>query len=364
MLQDLVSYRIQSLIPVKLEMCVVPTAGLHGAVYLDEAFESHLRTSMGTRDYDKIRPEIKAKFLNEDWEHGIKRNYKGSSTREWPVYIPGYKPKHSLMARKTNVMMLAPAHINGVFQPICNKIVDLVDTQVRLVKAKTNTSPKAVLLVGGFGENRFLYEQLEKTFKGIPVQQPSRAWSAVSRGAVVKGLSKGLIDDAVVNFISKYNYGIIHMTEFDDSVHDTRDRWLCPFELTFMAKNQIQWYLRRGDDVKKVESVTYHWYEIITSPSELRAVSLDIYISEIDRAPSRMGRGVKRLCTINTHFNEGIYDELPIHNNAFGESYRKLAFTLDMQVSAGNLNWLVYWGAKEQGKAQIHVNYQELSELL
>jgi hypothetical protein len=76
---------------------------------------------------------------------------------------------------------------------------------------------------------------------------------------------------------------------------------------------------------------------------------------------------VKRLCTIHCRFDDSIYDQLPIINmgsstsilgiNTLGMSYRKLHLTLAMRVSAGNLEWLVYWGGEQKGRIEIKVNY-------
>jgi tRNA A37 threonylcarbamoyltransferase TsaD len=51
-----------------------------------------------------------------------------------------------------------------------------------LVRAQVNTfkasflQPKAIFLVGGFGANKYLKEELQKSFNGIEVQQPKDAY--------------------------------------------------------------------------------------------------------------------------------------------------------------------------------------------
>lgn len=83
------------------------------------------------------------------------------------------------------------SHLNSIFQPVVGRIVDLVRTQVNEVEEVTSKKPKvramlfkstnfetdnsqAVLLVGGFGENNFVLEQLTQTFP-IPIQRPTKA---------------------------------------------------------------------------------------------------------------------------------------------------------------------------------------------
>lgn len=83
-------------------------------------------------------------------------------------------------------------HLNSIFQPVIGQIVDLVRSQVSEIREITakkpkvfhlwsdielqraDMKPKAVLLVGGFGENNFLMNQLTKTFP-VPIQRPTNA---------------------------------------------------------------------------------------------------------------------------------------------------------------------------------------------
>jgi len=58
---DLISYSVKSLEPLRLEMCVEATGDLCGAVYLDEGFDSQIRTLVGSSFYDGLDEEVKAK---------------------------------------------------------------------------------------------------------------------------------------------------------------------------------------------------------------------------------------------------------------------------------------------------------------
>jgi len=71
-------------------------------VYLDDAFDSTMRTMVGSSVYDNLDNEVKAKVFENEWESGPKRNYNGphKEPREFLVDIPGYKPKRSGMFGK------------------------------------------------------------------------------------------------------------------------------------------------------------------------------------------------------------------------------------------------------------------------
>jgi hypothetical protein len=51
----------------------------------------------------------------------------------------------------------------------------LVQEQVDALRKATNLRAKAIFLVGGFGANKYLKEELQKEFRGIEIQQPKDA---------------------------------------------------------------------------------------------------------------------------------------------------------------------------------------------
>ena len=70
-------------------------------------------------------------------------------------------------------------------------------------------------------------------------------WSAISRGAVAKGLSTAIEDEIVTNAIAKYSYGICYNAPFNPKKHLDQDKYFCPIEQKEKASNQVTWYLKR-----------------------------------------------------------------------------------------------------------------------
>lgn len=64
---------------------------------------------------------------------------------------------------------LSRSDIQTIFKPVVNEVLALVMGQI----AATKTSVKAVLLVGGFGQNTYLRESIRQAVapKGIEVMQ-------------------------------------------------------------------------------------------------------------------------------------------------------------------------------------------------
>lgn len=61
--------------------------GLCGAVFVDDAFIKLLERKMGKSSWAKMTPASRKRILNDDWEHGIKRQFLGQE-RTWTIQYP------------------------------------------------------------------------------------------------------------------------------------------------------------------------------------------------------------------------------------------------------------------------------------
>lgn len=88
---DLISYKVEKLNPLRLEMCSEAAGDLYGAVFLDNAFERTVKEHIGEEAYEALSVRNKKKMMG-DWEHGIKRTFKHGhrAEKDWVVDIPGY----------------------------------------------------------------------------------------------------------------------------------------------------------------------------------------------------------------------------------------------------------------------------------
>lgn len=111
------------------------------------------------------------------------------------------------------------AEVKGIFDPIVNKIIKLVDDQIRTTSRKI----RAVLLVGGFGQNNYLKECLRTSLSStIQILQPPNAWTAVVRGAVMMGLARSdprLTSVGLVSRAARKHYGADMSVPFDETRH-------------------------------------------------------------------------------------------------------------------------------------------------
>ena len=129
-----------------------------------------------------------------------------------------------------------------MFEPILREVLRLVLAQI-----KASERPiKAVLLVGGFGQNAYLRDSIREAVASmnIEVMQCPNAyvgfetslfleltvcsWTAVVRGALMKGLASTSPSYSTVSISGRYarrHYGVKALRIFVEGVHDCNRRY-------------------------------------------------------------------------------------------------------------------------------------------
>lgn len=83
------------------------------------------------------------------------------------------------------------------------------------------------------------HEAAEAPQEAIEVLQPRHAWTAVVRGAVMRGLEGSL----VAKRQARCHYGTSYATVFDESKHPVADRYWSPLWERWMISDRMQWHL-------------------------------------------------------------------------------------------------------------------------
>ncbi|KAF4633007.1 hypothetical protein G7Y89_g5117 [Cudoniella acicularis] len=347
---DLIGYTINSFEPFELREC-----DLCGAIYLDRAFKAHVtsfRPHLG-----KLDNEAEKRFMEKEWEYNLKRNFDGTDG-QWVVELPQKEKKSRASAlkavfteKKSNILRLEGEHLRQIFTNVVDKIVDLIRDQVEGIRQKTGKYPKVIILVGGFGENRYLLQQVEEQFKStlyssqqILIQQPSRAWSAVCRGAVHQGAFGGRV---VVNHVSKYSYGPMYSRAWVEGRFDKRDKVFSERWQEWHAEKQMNWYLRKHDDVSKIGSVEHNFDSLYRTAEELANTTFIIFYSDMEQPGSRLTAGIEELCTIKVHFETWQFATSPVYRKYPGKEYRRVRSVLKMDVSVSSIQWSVSCNGEE-----------------
>jgi len=160
----------------------------------------------------------------ENFDSVIKRQYSmsGPSTEGYSILVPGL-PNNARLGIRRGRMNVKAADLKVVFEPVVEKVIELVKGQIQSSKKKI----KAVLLVGGFGQNNYLKERLRSAIgPSVEVKQPANAWTAVVRGAVMMGLGRVTSSQMVqlTSRVARRHYGMELRTKFDSRKHSENEK--------------------------------------------------------------------------------------------------------------------------------------------
>lgn len=161
-------------------------------------------------------------------------------------------------------MVMTATQIKEIFEPVVKEVCDLVQGQVEGLRAKGGIV-SGIILVGGFGQSDYLYRRLKAHFTSaapppyserpthtnasdpymehasIEVMQPLYAWTAVVRGAVLRGLEGNM----VISRKARYHYGTSYATVYDEEKHSVTERYWSPLWERWMVSDRMQWHIAK-----------------------------------------------------------------------------------------------------------------------
>jgi molecular chaperone DnaK (HSP70) len=270
---DLIAYKITSVYPLRVEESAVGTGGLCGSAFLNYRFEDHVKERIGAERYNNMR-EKKPKTWQMGlryFEEFVKRNFNEEEHSEVNVPFPGL-PDDEEAGLDSGFLIMSAEQVKAIFEPVIRQVIDLVEGQVEAIKAK-NGVVSGIILVGGFGQSNYLYTRLKQHFnsavppppyteqpthetvnaaqQSVEVLQPLHAWTAVVRGAVLRGIEGSLVDKRR----SRWHYGTSYATVYDEKKHPIEDRYWSPLWERWMVSDRMQWH------IAKVSSNSMHMFE-------------------------------------------------------------------------------------------------------
>lgn len=249
---DLISYVVEGLQPLRVKECVMGDGGLCGAIFLDEEFERHIRIRVGRIQYEKLSKRAKAN-MRWDFDRGLKRSFEKGARFKLTVELSGIADNEE-DGIEDETIIIQYHTMQEIFDSICIKIQALVAKQLSAIGQK-GLRARMVVLVGGFGESKYLYHFLDAANKNahpdVRVLQDPRAMSAVCRGATLWGLdqTQPTISRSITSRISRHSYGISYCYPFDSSVHDEADKYFNESKGEYYAEGQMKWLLKRGEEI-------------------------------------------------------------------------------------------------------------------
>ena len=187
-----------------------------------------------------------------------------------PVAYPQHRfpglPDDEEARLDSGFLVLTAAEIKDIFEPVVKEVCDLVQGQVDGLRSKGGIV-SGIVLVGGFGQSDYLYRRLKSHFTtaeppppytetpthapgggnggngiaSIEVMQPVYAWTAVVRGAVLRGVEGNM----VISRKARFHYGTSYATVYDEDKHNVSERYWSPLWERWMVSDRMQWHIAK-----------------------------------------------------------------------------------------------------------------------
>ncbi|EXF84291.1 hypothetical protein CFIO01_13599 [Colletotrichum fioriniae PJ7] len=373
---DLIAYKIISLKPLKVEESAVGTGGLCGSAFLNYRFEEHVRNKLGHSRFD----EMKVK-KNKTWQMGlryfeefVKRNFNEDEHQEVNVPFPGL-PDDEEAGLDCGFMVMSADEIKEIFAPVVKEVCDLVQGQVTGIRSKGGIV-SGIVLVGGFGQSDYLYRKLKTHFtsaapppyterpthgsvtalqetSSIEVMQPVYAWTAVVRGAVLRGLEGNM----VISRKARYHYGTSYATVYDEEKHSVSERYWSPLWERWMVSDRMQWHIAKGEAISPLSPIAFH-YTRNFRPGQSLLVTDDLIACEADEPPAAYTRDLIHVCTLTTDLNAVPRSLFTRLTTTRGVEFDNLDFTLEMIVDSAGLGFEL----KVDGVREVSMDGDERTE--
>ncbi|KAG6006762.1 hypothetical protein E4U21_006747 [Claviceps maximensis] len=369
---DLIAYKIISLTPLRVEESAVGTGGLCGSAFLNYRFEEHVRTRLGQARFD----DMKAR-KGKTWQMGlryfeefVKRNFNEDEYQEVNVPFPGL-PDDEDAGLDSGFLVMTAEQIKEIFEPVVKEVCDLVQGQVDGLRAKGGIV-SGIILVGGFGQSDYLYRRLKAHFTSsaapppyserptytadgvatqdngsIEVMQPVYAWTAVVRGAVLRGLEGNM----VISRKSRMHYGTSYATVYDEEKHSVSERYWSPLWERWMVSDRMQWHIAKGESLSPSSPIAFHYTRNFRQHQSL-IVTDDLIACDADDAPASHTRDLLHVCTLTTDLGAVPRSKFTRLTTTRGVEFDNLDFTLEMIVDSAGLGFELKVDGQRYGRVE------------
>jgi molecular chaperone DnaK (HSP70) len=302
---DLISYTITNLKPIlKIREAAPGTGGLCGSTFLNRRFGEFLVQKLSQkRGWDE---EILMEAM-ERFDSVIKKQFSTSTSNlGYTIPVPGMANDEQLGIKRGRFNIKA-AEVKGIFDPIVDKIIKLVNDQIRA----TSQTIRAVLLVGGFGQNNYLKERLRTSLgSAVQILQPPNAWTAVVRGAVMMGLARSdprLTSVGLVSRAARKHYGADLSTRFDASRHVSSKKYWSSIDGWYRVL-EVFWFIKKGEPVSEGKPIQIPFVHRVRAPAaNMGSFTITIWCDEVSAvAPIHKNGNGRNLVTLKadlSHFS-------------------------------------------------------------
>ncbi|KAF8456976.1 hypothetical protein BGX38DRAFT_1266195 [Terfezia claveryi] len=339
---DLASYKILAWKPKLKVKEVAVVEALCGSVSLNRRFETFVRKRIGSEVVDEMmrkdRPYIK---MMKDFDERLKCIFQDSDDQELLECDLGNAVRDDVAKRvEDGFLQITRQEMREVFSPVIQEILRLVREQIDAVGLGSQDRVSTVFLVGAVGFLPYLQKQLRDHLAAmyqnkIKVLQPPNHCNAVVRGAVICGLQRAKIQSRKAH----RSYGVKCGRTWVHGNPPIYKEW-CPFEQEHKCRNQIIWYVKKGDEISETTEFAIPLHCLFTLNSPLKTtnkiIASDSPANNLEENADH--ENVYTLCILDTDLSL-IRDRLLRCKNSKGESYYDVQYELVMQFHSTLLSF-------------------------
>ncbi|KAL8992491.1 MAG: hypothetical protein Q9188_007572, partial [Gyalolechia gomerana] len=370
---DLIAYKITAITPTLRVVEVTKGSGDQcGSIFLNRRFASFLRRKLGS--HPAWREDMLEDALRR-FETDVKRCFDGCMTTPFDIPVPGFPDDETYDVRRTK-FRLQGADLYEIFEPVIKKITNLVNQQIEATEA-TNVTVRAIVMVGGFSENEYLHKRICQAVEhqGIEVQRSPQSWTAVVRGALMKGLAEVSSKSAVVSItgrVARNSFATESAKPYDKVKHPVTQRFWSAANDRFEV-NTYDWFVKKvpkltilddygdspihfqGEKVteRRPTRLPYHSEHPVSDPGS-RTVTITI-VKGVHHNTGELpcfvdNREVETVGTIEVPLHRILEKDLKKRQGKDGEEWHIIDFALRVKFGSGETVYELVQGNKNYGR--------------
>lgn len=263
---DLIAYEVEDENPFTVAECTAGSGDSCGSTALNRNFSNILRTKirkMKLPDGSKTAGRVYAKCIM-DFENRIKADFRNNG-QKWAVDV-GIEAEFPEAGIEEGYMTFTNEEILQCFEPVVNRILELVRNQIIAIQAQNRTLQN-ILVVGGFGASEYLFQQIKLH---VPPQFQARAVRPMdSVAAIVKGaVTAGISERIVTHRVARRHYLMATLQPFKEGYHPEAYR-VPSLDGKDRCKFTRQIFVQKGQRVKNGEPVKVSFFRQVAPGATL-----------------------------------------------------------------------------------------------
>ncbi|CAG9940856.1 hypothetical protein V2G26_016976 [Clonostachys chloroleuca] len=327
---DLIAYEVEDENPFTVAECTAGSGDSCGSTALNRNFSNILRTKirkMKLPDGSKTAGRVYAKCIM-DFENRIKADFRNNG-QKWAVDV-GIEAEFPEAGIEEGYMTFTNEEILQCFEPVVNRILELVRNQIIAIQAQNRTLQN-ILVVGGFGASEYLFQQIKLH---VPPQFQARAVRPMdSVAAIVKGaVTAGISERIVTHRVARRHYLMATLQPFKEGYHPEAYR-VPSLDGKDRCKFTRQIFVQKGQRVKNGEPVKVSFFRQVAPGATLMYEDV-LYACDDDVCPEyTKDPRIKEVVTLTSDLSrknlEKDFERMDTPQGTFYRVYFDIYLTLD-----------------------------------